>query len=147
MAWPHKPKTHGANVRGNRKPEYNVWAKMRQRCENPNSKDYKNYGGRGIGVCEQWSDFSIFYRDMGDRPSEAHTIERVDNDKGYSPDNCIWATRDVQARNKRPRKLAESCSKGHSLGGDNLYMRPDGKRACRECRRAAMAKFYERKAA
>lgn len=138
---------HGLVPRHNKPPEFNVWCKMRQRCTNPKSPDYKNYGARGITVCDRWQDFSVFFTDMGPRPSSAHTLERVDNDKGYSPDNCEWATREVQARNRRSRALSTHCGKGHPLDGDNLYIRPDGKRGCKACRRSNMKDFYERKSA
>lgn len=137
---------HGGSRRNARMPEYYVWAGMRKRCLDPNSKSYKNYGGRGITVCDRWQDFANFIADMGPRPSHEHSIERKDNDCGYSPDNCIWATRDIQAKNRRPKKKITHCSKGHPLSGDNLYQRPDGKRGCRICRRASMRKFYEARA-
>lgn len=137
---------HGLGGRTSRAPEFNAWCKMRQRCESPNSPDYKNYGGRGIAVCERWSDFAAFIADMGSRPSPQHSIERQDNDSGYSPDNCVWATRDVQARNRRPRAVKDTCAKGHPLSGDNLYQRPDGKRGCRTCRKGNMRDFYQREA-
>jgi len=83
-------------------PEYGTWIRTKMRCCNPSLFDYPDYGGRGITVCERWMhSFENFYSDMGDRPSPEHSIERVDNDAGYSPDNCIWATNEVQANNKR----------------------------------------------
>lgn len=88
-----------------RSPEFNVWAKMRQRCANPNSKDWVNYGGRGILVCPEWKDFSVFLRDMGKRPSPAHQIERRNNDQGYSLSNCYWATIIQQRNNMRNNHL------------------------------------------
>lgn len=86
--------------------EYKIWSSIKARCLNPNNPGYKNYGGRGIKVCKQWEeDFMNFYNDMGKRPSKKHSIERVDNNKGYNPENCIWATIDAQANNKRTCRL------------------------------------------
>lgn len=67
---------------------YRIWKSMLQRCENPKNNDYKNYGGRGISVCAKWHDFLNFYSDMGEPPTENHTIERIDNNQGYNPSNC-----------------------------------------------------------
>jgi hypothetical protein len=83
-------------------PLYKTWQNMLQRCTNPNSQDYVDYGGRGITVCERWHSFDKFLEDMGEKPSPAHTLERRRNCSGYSPSNCVWATRIEQASNKRP---------------------------------------------
>lgn len=83
-------------------PEYRCWTQMISRCYNANSAAFKDYGGRGITVCAEWrSSFVAFFRDMGRRPSAKHWLERKDNDKGYSPDNCCWATPQSQSRNRR----------------------------------------------
>jgi hypothetical protein len=79
---------------------YNVWLGMRQRCLNPNNPAYTNYGGRGITIAPAWDTFDQFLADMGEVP-EGMTLERKDNDKGYGPDNCVWASRLEQGRNTR----------------------------------------------
>lgn len=85
-------------------PVYAVWLAMLQRCRNRKNAGYKNYGGRGITVCDQWSAFENFYADMGD-PPPGLTLERVNNNSGYSKENCCWADRYVQAANSRRNRL------------------------------------------
>lgn len=79
---------------------YRSWVSMRQRCTNPNATGYKNWGGRGITVCERWGKFSAFLSDMGERPPGT-TLERKDRDGNYEPNNCCWATYKQQANNRR----------------------------------------------
>ena len=74
---------------------------MRRRCSNPKSIGFKSYGGRGIRVCERWDTFANFLADMGRKPSARHSIDRIDNDGDYEPDNCKWSTPKEQASNRR----------------------------------------------
>jgi hypothetical protein len=101
--------THGATkgrIRGQRiSEEYALWSAMRQRCTNPNNRRFKDYGGRGITVCERWLKYENFLIDLGPRPSPKHSIERLDNNGNYGPDNCRWATAREQQRNMRTNRL------------------------------------------
>jgi hypothetical protein len=86
--------------------EYRCWNTMKERCFNKNKKAYKNYGARGIIVCDRWSNsFLNFLEDMGKKPSSQHSIDRIDNNGNYEPSNCRWATLHEQAINKRNKSL------------------------------------------
>lgn len=82
-------------------PIYRTWAMMLQRCRNPDYTHYHHYGGRGVCVCEAWLTFEGFYQDMGPTWRPGLTLDRIDVDGNYTPDNCRWATRAVQSRNRR----------------------------------------------
>jgi len=84
-------------------PEYPVLAAMVQRCTNPNDRSWQRYGGNSVTVCDRWRKFSNFYADMGPREN-GQSLDRIDNKKGYSKENCRWTTVDVQAQNKGPYK-------------------------------------------
>jgi hypothetical protein len=96
---------HGFSRVGKRIPEYKVWCGIIQRCTNQNYPKWKDYGGRGITICERWRDFPNFYKDIGPRPTPKHTVERINNEKGYEPGNVEWATKLVQGNNKRNNRL------------------------------------------
>ncbi|WP_132862904.1 hypothetical protein [Stenotrophomonas sp. ATCM1_4] len=97
--------THGHRRNGATSAEYNIWMKMRSRCNNPKDRAYADYGGRGISIEPRWDSFEAFLEDMGRRPSPAHSIDRVDNNKGYCAANCRWATWKQQQRNRRNNKI------------------------------------------
>ena len=105
---------HGATLDLKIRPTYKVWVVMKQRCNNPNDRSYHNYGGRGIYYDESWNDFETFLKDMGVCP-KGLSLERIDNDKNYSKENCKWATRKEQNNNRR----------------DNTFFIIDGKRVVR----------------
>jgi hypothetical protein len=108
---PHFNTKHGHNRVHHRSPEYRVWAHMLERCRNPNCRDYADWGGRGITVCARWQKFENFLADMGERP-DGTSIDRKNNDLGYSKDNCRGATRTQQNNNQRIRKRNTSGARG-----------------------------------
>lgn len=90
--------------------EYYSWVNMKTRCFNPNSEDWKDYGGRGITVCKRWlgkNGFSNFYADMGEKPRGRYSLDRINTNGNYSPANCRWGTDEIQARNKRSNRWIE----------------------------------------
>ncbi len=96
---------HGGARQGSRTHEYRCWQCMKARCQNPNDTNFDRYGARGVEVCERWQSFDSFLADMGQAPTSKHTIDRIDNDKGYSPDNCRWASPAEQQQNRTNTKL------------------------------------------
>jgi hypothetical protein len=96
--------------------EYRTWCNMKSRCGDTRAADKKNYAERGILVCARWErSFEAFFEDMGPRPSPRHTIERKDNDRGYEPSNCVWATRYEQNSNTRRNRIL-------TLGGETMTL-------------------------
>lgn len=89
-----------------REPQWHAWQMMRQRCENPSDPAFKNYGGRGIRVCERWQVFANFLADMGLRPT-GFELDRIDNDGDYTPKNCRWVSKKQNRRNKRTNRIIE----------------------------------------
>lgn len=100
-----RSKTHGNRLGRRSTPEYTSWQGMKDRCHNPKQKRFKDYGARGITVCDRWrNDFAAFLEDMGPKPSPDLSLDRINNDGNYEPGNCRWATPKEQANNARARK-------------------------------------------
>lgn len=95
-------------------PTYYAWIDMRRRCENPNHRAYKWYGARGITVCDRWQSFETFLSDVGEKP-EGHSLDRIDNQKGYEPSNCRWADSYQQNANRRTVRLLTFAGKTQSV--------------------------------
>lgn len=96
--------------------EYGIWCDMRRRCTDPSRNSYKNYGARGIKVCERWNSFKTFLSDMGPRPSKKHSLERIDNEGNYEPGNCRWATKIEQSLNKSSNLIITAFGRTGPLG-------------------------------
>ena len=107
---------HGQANEGKKTRAYVSWVNMKQRCYNPNRPDYRYYGGRGVTVCDRWQEsYANFYDDMGDCP-DGHTLDKIDNSKGYSPENCRWADRWLQSNNRDYNVLVEYRGKKQTIG-------------------------------
>lgn len=133
--------THG----GRNTRAYWVWRTMRARCENKRSPHYPGYGGRGIRVCDRWSSFEVFRADMGD-PPKGLSIERIDNDGNYEPDNCRWASSKEQANNRRDNRWLQYGSETKTLTAWALHFGVTKTTLWRHLQTKSMAEvgaFYE----
>lgn len=103
---------HGYTRVGKVQPEWQAWNHMIQRCTNPNDKHWKDYGARGVSVCQEWaSSFESFISDMGDRPTSQHSLDRIDSNGNYCKENCRWADKFTQAQNRRGVLWIEYCGR------------------------------------
>lgn len=110
-------RTHGMS----KTSTYSTWSGMKDRCFNPKNKFFHYYGGRGIVVCDRWLDFTNFFADMGEKPSKEYSVDRIDNDGNYCPENCRWATKAEQMSNRRINRRI-------SFNGENLTVSEWGKK-------------------
>ena len=97
--------------------EWVAWRNMRQRCRNKKHKHFNRYGGRGIDICERWNSYENFLADMGRKPSMVHSLDRIDNNGDYTPENCRWATPAQQVHNRQPRRHLIVATAALSFGG------------------------------
>lgn len=123
-----------AAMKGTTKALYQAWLDMRYRCNSPKCPSYFRYGGRGIKVDPRWNSYDCFSSDMGPHPGKGWTLDRINNNQGYRPGNCRWATRKTQSRNMRSNKLtqaiAASIRQRYFAGKNQLY--PGNARALAE---------------
>lgn len=123
--------THGHTVGGKMSPEYVTYVGMKDRCSNPNHKDYKYYGGKGIRVCDEWvNDFQAFFDHIGPRPVPHMSVDRIDTNGDYKPGNVRWATSSDQMKNRRPftRGYSNYLGKNFAMIGDKRYSVVDAAR-------------------
>jgi len=113
------------------KKNYSVWRDMMRRCYDPRVISYKWYGARGIKVCNEWHDFHKYLRDVGTRPTPTHSLDRINNDGDYSPENVRWATKKEQVLNRRPILV---CRSGHAFTDDNTKIIKNPTHIARRCK-------------
>lgn len=114
--YPFKHGFAARNKKGHYAPIYRAWVQLRQRCNNSNNPDYHYYGGRGIKHCKRWNEFNNFFSDMNPTWKPGLTLDRIDGNKGYSPQNCKWSTRREQSNNRRYNHLFTYKGKTQSIG-------------------------------
>jgi hypothetical protein len=134
-----KHETHGMNAT----KEYEAWRSMRQRCTNPNVKQWKDYGGRGITVCKEWLEsFTTFFKYIGKCPKGKSIDRYPNNDGNYEPGNVRWATQQEQADNRRPKATKTHCPQGHEYTEVNTYVTTKGSKVCRVCNAETSRLWY-----